>query len=79
MFVPVSRQLSLKGLRLLSADLSAVSKRTKTYHLVVIGGGSGGISVASKFRSLNNSQLAVIEPADVSTQSAIVDPALCAS
>lgn len=70
MFVPASRQLGLKGLRLLSADLSAVSKRTKTYHLVVIGGGSGGISVASKFKNLNvkDGQLAVIDPAEVSTQ-----------
>ena len=66
MFVPTARQLSVRSLRLLSAELNTSSKRTKTYHLVVVGGGSGGISVASKFKNLNRSQLAVVEPADVS-------------
>lgn len=66
MFVPAARQLSVKSLRLLSTELNTVSRRTKTYHLIVVGGGSGGISVAAKFKNLNRSQLAVIEPADVS-------------
>ena len=67
MFVPATRRLGLKSLRLLSAELNTANRRTKTYHLVVVGGGSGGISVASKFKNMNPNELAVVEPADVST------------
>ena len=71
MFVTTTRQLSRKSLGLLSIGLNTVGRRTKTYHLIVVGGGSGGISVASKFKNLNPSQLAVIEPADVSRRSPV--------
>lgn len=62
------RQLSLKGLKLVSTSRTLIAKRHKTYQLVVVGAGSGGLAVASRFNSMfNKDQLAIIEPSDVCT------------
>lgn len=60
-----TKQLSFKSLKLISSSLTTTASRFKTYQLIVVGGGSGGISVASKFKNLNNNELAIIEPSDV--------------
>ena len=56
-----------------SVDLGAkcfstsAANRTKSYKLVVVGGGAGGCSTAAKFASkLGKGEVAVIEPSDVS-------------
>lgn len=45
----------------------------KSYHLVVVGGGTGGIASLARFARLNKGPIAAIEPAQVSFKLVIED------
>ena len=53
--------------RSFSVSLSSFSSEQRSYRLVVVGGGTAGCSVASKFVShFGKGKVAVVEPSDVS-------------
>ena len=64
--LPIKRLNNLSHLKSFS-NVNTIAKRFRSYyHVIVIGGGAGGISVASKFQHiLKKNELAIIEPSNV--------------
>jgi len=58
---------AVKQQRTFSVSSSSLNNEQRSYRVVVVGGGTAGCSVASKFAShFGKGKVAVVEPSDVS-------------
>ena len=60
---------AIRQQRNFAVSLSSLNSERRSYRLVVVGGGTAGCAIASKFGSyFGSGKVAVVEPSDVSCQ-----------
>ena len=74
----IQRRFVVAGaVRARTFSVSAPRRDDRSYKLLVVGGGTGGCSIASKFASkLGKGKVAVLEPSEVRLSSAVQFPVI---